>query len=157
MPFRSKRQQRAMYAGAIPGLTKEDAREWSKDTDFSKLPERAPAEKGKPTMRSKKANGDMLQYFLDHPKKAENYLDRKERERKRRGKTASFEGLEEPLAQVFKAAALGTAVVSPGNVGRLRGMMTANALKAPQNMSAASQAIRPNKGVVSSMTKLTPH
>jgi hypothetical protein len=54
MPFASKRQQRAMFAGKIPGMTKEDAKEWADKTDFSKLPERAPAEKGKPTLRSKK-------------------------------------------------------------------------------------------------------
>lgn len=52
MPFASKRQQRAAFAGKIPGI---DPHEWAAETDFKKLPERAPAEKGKPTMRSKKA------------------------------------------------------------------------------------------------------
>lgn len=59
MPFASKRQQRAMFAGKIPGLTKEDAKEWSEDTDFSKLPERAASQKGKPTLRSKKGRKAM--------------------------------------------------------------------------------------------------
>lgn len=41
MPFRSKAQQRAAFAGAIPGFSKARAKEWASETDFSKLPERA--------------------------------------------------------------------------------------------------------------------
>lgn len=56
MPFKSKRQQRAAFGGHIPGFSKEKAKEWAKETpDMKGLPERAPAEKGKPTLRSKKA------------------------------------------------------------------------------------------------------
>ena len=57
MPFRSKRQQRAAFAGLIPGFDKAKAHEWAHETKSLKsLPERAPAEKGKATLRSKKAS-----------------------------------------------------------------------------------------------------
>jgi superfamily II DNA/RNA helicase len=43
MPFRSKAQQRAAFAGAIPGFSKERAKEWADKTDFDSLPEKAAA------------------------------------------------------------------------------------------------------------------
>lgn len=57
MPFRSKRQWRAAMAGKIPGISKEKAREWAHETKvpFRRLPERAPGQKGEPTLRSKGA------------------------------------------------------------------------------------------------------
>lgn len=56
MPFKSKRQQRAAFGGHIPGISKEKAKEWADETDdFKALPDRAPAEKGKPTLLSKRA------------------------------------------------------------------------------------------------------
>lgn len=56
MPFTSKRQMRAAFGGHIPGITKAKAREWAHETKGLKnLPDRAPAEKGKPTLRAKKA------------------------------------------------------------------------------------------------------
>lgn len=181
MPFRSKRQQKAMFGGHIPGMDKSDAKQWAKETDFSKLPERAPAEKGKPTLRSKKAkvdwgarlrslkmrrdpdgieaskqaNGDMLQYFADHPEKAKAYRERKERER-RKAAAAAFEKLEAMLGEVFKTAALGSAVMKSSNVGKLRGMMTTNALKAP-GYAASTQAINPRRSMVSAINAIKPH
>lgn len=150
MPFESKRQWRAAFAGKIPGISPAKAHEWAHETKekFKDLPDRAPAEKGKPTLRSKssgllahahdsgegiaksqihagekvelehtkkpgvarqiaidhlrerpdyyglleamekkpltskRANGDMLQYFMDHPDKL--------REKKERDKKANF-------------------------------------------------------------------
>lgn len=56
MPFHSKRQWRAAMGGHIPGISKEEAHEWAHETpSFKGLPDRAPAEKGKPTLRSKEA------------------------------------------------------------------------------------------------------
>ena len=56
MPFESKRQWRAAMGGHIPGISKEKAKEWADETkSFKKLPERAPAEKGKRTLLTKKA------------------------------------------------------------------------------------------------------
>lgn len=56
MPFKSKRQQRAAFGGHIPGFSKEKAREWAHETpNLKELPDRAPAEKGKPTLRSKES------------------------------------------------------------------------------------------------------
>jgi hypothetical protein len=43
MPFASKRQQRAAFAGVIPGFSKAKAKEWADKTDFSKIPEKASA------------------------------------------------------------------------------------------------------------------
>ncbi len=56
MPFTSKRQQRAAFGGHIPGFSKKKAKEWADKTDFSGLPDRAPAEKGKRTLRTKEAS-----------------------------------------------------------------------------------------------------
>lgn len=54
MPFKSKRQMRAAFAGVLPGFSEEKAHEWAHETPALKsLPDRAPAEKGKPTLRSK--------------------------------------------------------------------------------------------------------
>ncbi len=56
MPFKSKRQWRAAMGGHIPGISKEEARTWAHETpSFKELPDRAPAEKGKPTLRSKES------------------------------------------------------------------------------------------------------
>jgi hypothetical protein len=55
VPFTSRRQQKAAFGGHIPGFSKERAKEWADETDFSNLPDRAPAEKGKRTLRSKEA------------------------------------------------------------------------------------------------------
>lgn len=67
-----------------------------------------------------------------------------------------FNGLESELAYVFKFAALGTAAVNPGSVGRLRGMMTTNALKAP-GYAAATQANNPARNVIAAMNFKKPH
>lgn len=59
MPFTSKRQQRAAFGGHIPGFSKERALEWAHETpDLKDLPDRAPAEKGKLTLRAKRAFSD---------------------------------------------------------------------------------------------------
>lgn len=215
MPFRSKRQWRAAMAGKIEGISKSDAHDWAHETStpFKDLPDRAPAEKGKPTLRSKKAD----------------YLDDKEARRKRQGTkhAYAFEPLEQELAEVFKFAAfriglkpkqrtpdpeilaarrahpmptnvdwdnfdahkdvhpahwvtkndasydkmragfearkarqkvavLGTAVSNPNNVGKLKGMMSTHALKAP-GYAAATQAMNPRKNIVAAMNKIKPH
>lgn len=128
MPFKSKRQARAAFAGKIPGI---DPHEWAHETpDMKKLPERAPAEKGKATMRSK-----------SRTKKAAAEL---------------FAGLEEELGNIFKAAALGSAVASPRNVGKLKGLMTTHAMKAP-GYAASTQALNPGKSIVRAMNAGKPH
>jgi hypothetical protein len=128
MPFKSKRQARAMFGGHILGMSKDDAKKWADETkSIKKLPERAPKEKGKPTLRSKK------------------------------GKTAAlFTLYEDELAGIFKEAALGSAVMSPNNVGKLRGMMTTHAMKAP-GYAASTQAMNPRKNVISAMNFNKPH
>ncbi len=40
MPFKSKAQARAAFAGVIPGLGKKKAKQWAKKTDFSKIPDK---------------------------------------------------------------------------------------------------------------------
>lgn len=47
MPFKSKAQQRAAFAGAIPGFSKKRAKQWADETDFEDLPEHAPKKKSK--------------------------------------------------------------------------------------------------------------
>lgn len=81
MPFTSKRQWRAAFAGKIPGISPSQAHEWAHSTpSFKDLPDRAPDEKGKPTLRSKEANGDMIQHFIDHPEKLKEKKERDRRE-----------------------------------------------------------------------------
>jgi len=41
MPFTSRKQQRAAYAGSLGELMKRKAPEWSAKTDMKRLPERA--------------------------------------------------------------------------------------------------------------------
>jgi hypothetical protein len=106
MPFESKRQQRAAFGGHIPGISKTKAKEWAKKTDFARLPERAPAEKGKPTLLSKKASGDM-QYFRDHPEKL-----KEKRERDKKAGVASFLRRRRILKDFKKA--FGDQVEQPG-------------------------------------------
>lgn len=65
MPFKSKRQMRAAFGGHIPGISKEKAKEWADETPDPKgLPERAPKEKGKPTLRTKKTALSTIEYAL---------------------------------------------------------------------------------------------
>lgn len=40
MPFESKRQWRAAFAGKIPGISKQEAKEWARKSDYSELPEK---------------------------------------------------------------------------------------------------------------------
>lgn len=117
MPFTSKRQQRAMFAGKIPGMTDKDAKQWASETDFKDLPERAPAEKGKPTLRSKAA-----------------------------ALASVMESLEPSFAAVLKTSAMGQVNSISKNVGRFSGMQTANALKAP-GVAASQQAVNPRRNL----------
>jgi hypothetical protein len=178
MPFKSKKQQRLFFSGALPGVDKETALEWAHETkNMKKLPERAPAEKGKPTLRSKKANGDMIAHFQEHPDKLRAHLERKskakgsENDRRHyvkelalldRKKTAVLAEvadltpeLEQLLIDVFKTAGLGTAASLPSAVGRFKGMMSANALK-PPGFAASKMAINPRKTIVSAMNVTKP-
>lgn len=53
MPFKSKAQMRLLYERALKGeITKEQLKEFEKDTDFSSLPERAKG--GKPSRKVNK-------------------------------------------------------------------------------------------------------
>jgi hypothetical protein len=54
MPFRSKKQQRFMYATKPKGV---DLKEWSAKTDFSKLPEKSRKKK----KRKKNDTNDVFQ------------------------------------------------------------------------------------------------
>lgn len=62
----------------------------------------------------------------------------------------------EQMKRMRKTATLGTAVVSPRNVGKLRGMMTTHAMKAP-GYAASTQAMNPTRNVISAMNKFKPH
>jgi hypothetical protein len=45
MPFTSRKQQMAAYAGSLGEMMKRKAPEWSAKTDMKSLPERAPKKK----------------------------------------------------------------------------------------------------------------
>lgn len=162
-----------------------------------------PAYEPQARRRQKRANGDMLQYFLDHPDKAEEHFARRERKEKRAsshdafsrsvemlrgrmkpsgGAVAALAGkgsiapaagnaakpmsvlssgfarpkLSAALAETFKIATLGAATMKPRNVGRLKGMMTTNAMKSP-GYAASTQAMNPRKNVISAMNASKPH
>ena len=104
--------------------------------------------------RSKKANGDMLQYFLDHPDKAEAHFERQRK--KKASAEAAVDQLERAFVAVIKAAALGAATMNPRNVGKLKGMMTTHSLKAP-GYGASQQAMNPRRNVISAMNFGKPH
>lgn len=157
MPFESKRQQRAAFGGHIPGISKTKAKEWAKKTDFSRLPERAPAEKGKPTLLSKKAGvasflrrrrilKDFKKAFgdqLEQPGTQKNVFDAYQREK------------ESALVELFTKIAF--ALPQPGQVrssskavGKFTGMASQNFLK-PPGPAASRHVINPRLSVANTL------
>ena len=151
MPFRSKRQQRAAFAGMIPGFDKERAHEWADETDFSHLPERAPAEKGKPTLRSKKASMATSASYV-----AKRVREQLIEEGKKRAITDSYPHRSKRSFVEF-CAKLAFALPKPGgamaskHVGSFAGQATANFLKAPGSTTAA--VTNPRLSLRNAMTK----
>ena len=45
MPFKSRQQMKAMYAGSLGEILRKKAPEWASKTDIQSLPERAPKKK----------------------------------------------------------------------------------------------------------------
>lgn len=119
MPFASRKQQRAAFAGKIPGISKDDAKEWAAATDFKDLPERSASQKGKPTLRSKAGKKKLA---------------------------AVVGALEDSLIAVLKQASLGAVNALSKNVGRFSGMQTEHALKSP-GVAASTQAVNPRRSI----------
>ncbi len=148
MPFQSKRQQRAAFAGAIPGISKAKAKEWADETDFDLLPEKA---------ASRRVAKQVLD-VLKQPGSVKNYADAVQSERDhRRRKKAAFDGMSEALLKTSFAlpkpgAVFGkTKAVSMSNqVGKYQGSSTANFLK-PPGPAASTQAIQPGRSLNSAM------
>lgn len=159
MPFQSKRQWRAAFAGQISGFSKEKAKEWAKETDFGKLPDRAPAEKGKPTLRSKEASvpravfvAKKLREQLISAGTGKNVLDAvsAEKERKQR-KHAVDETFVEFCKEAFAVPSPGQVSMTPRHVGSFVGKATTNFLKPPGSTTAA--VTNPRLSLRNAMTK----
>jgi hypothetical protein len=171
MPFKSKRQQRAAFAGAIPGISKAKAREWAHETrDIKKLPERAAAEKGKRTLRSKTSNHAAIQRLLyawrkadangaidtrgvldalTSPTAAQNTRNLYNQEAESHSKDAALIRIGTKLALSIPGA--GAIRVKPNMVGRFPGQAgkTRQALQPPG--PTLSPATKPNLGISTAM------
>jgi hypothetical protein len=144
MPFRSRRQQRAAFGGHIPGFSRQKAEEWADETDFDALPDRAPAEKGKPTLRSKTSSRQLTQLAY-----IAKVLADREREAKKHAALVEF------------CAKVAFAVPRPGQirqnssaVGAFSGKATNNFLK-PPGPAASHQAVNPRLSLKNAITKAT--
>lgn len=163
MPFASRRQQRAAFGGHIPGFSREQAKEWAAETDFSKLPDRAPAEKGKPTLRSKTSSGvgkavfvaKKLREQLINSGTGKNVFDavHGERERSKRKKHAGDEFVDFCAKIAFAVPRPGQISMTPRHVGSFPGQATTNFLKAPGSTTAA--VTNPRLSLRNAMTKTT--
>jgi hypothetical protein len=163
MPFQSKRQWRAAFAGQIPGFSKEKAREWAHETktEFKDLPDRAPAEKGKPTLRSKKASSSTskavyvakkLREQLMSSGTGKNVFDAIQNERERlRRKQAADEFVDFCVKIAFAVPRPGQVSMAARHVGSFRGRATTNFLKAPGSTTAA--VTNPRLSLRNAMTK----
>lgn len=125
MPFTSRRQARAAFGGHIPGFSKTRAKKWADKTDFEELPDRAPEEKGKPTLRTKSAA---------------KYLD-----------TAQIKDFFTKLAYSMNKPNQ-TAASDTKDVGSYPGKTTNNFLK-PPGPAASSQVINPRKSLANVFKK----
>lgn len=125
MPFKSLRQQRAAFGGHIPGFSKERAKEWADETDFKRLPDRAPAEKRKPTLKH-----SSLHEILSEHRAA----------------------LVEEFSKIsFAVPAPGQASMTAKHVGSFAGQATTNFLKAPGSTTVG--VTNPRLSLRNAMTK----
>lgn len=134
MPFESKSQWRAAFAGKIPGISKQEAKEWARKTDYSSLPE-------------KKAGYADLENSLsvsDSPRlRSRGMLMRNLRGILSREKRSFAENCGSILAtKVAK---------DPHDVGRIKGVATPDSLK-PPGKDPKKQAINPRRNSKQSFT-----
>lgn len=156
MPFRSKRQQRAAFGGHIPGFSAAKAKEWAKETDFESIPERAPAEGGKPAMKtSSKARRlhrlvlrsvEEVDRALREPTMVPEYTQTASREHGR-AKSSAFDALFDLCTKLaFALPKPGKVMASSKQVGSFHGTATPNFLK-PPGRAASVQAINPRRSL----------
>ena len=161
MPITSKRQWGAMFGGHIPGISKAKAKEWAHETPtaYADLPDRAPDEKGKPTLRSKHSStarrvgilAKMLSDQLHQPGTHKNLYDAARGEHDRR-KHAGEQFVEHCMKLAFAVPAPGKTFQSAAHVGSFSGKATTNFLKAPGPTTAAA-VVNPRLGLRTAMTK----
>lgn len=161
MPFHSKRQWRAAMGGHIPGISKEEAHAWAHETpSFKGLPDRAPSEKGKPTLRSKEASSagkaafvaKKLREQLISSGTGKNVYDAMQGERERsQRKKASDEFVEFCAKIAFAVPKPGQVGMAAKRVGGFSGQATTNFLKSPGSTTAA--VTNPRLSLRNAMTK----
>ncbi len=165
MPFASRRQQRAAFGGHIPGISPAKAHEWAEHTDFSKLPDRAPAEKGKPTLRSKtsarlpkhllkhlSAAADDLRNQMQRPDKITDAGQAVYREHSRREKSAAVI-LDGFMKLAFALPGPGKIMKSPSrHIGSFKGVATQNFLKAPGQSASTYGVNNPRRSLTSAIS-----
>lgn len=157
MPFKSQRQFRAAMAGFIPGFSKAEARRWANESPpFKDLPDRAPAEKGKATLRSKKAALAPKAAFVAKKVREQfagtgkNVYDamKADKDREKR-KHASV--LTTFCVKIAFALPKPGQSMRPKNVGGFSGVATQNFLKPPGSTQAG--VVNPRLSLRSAMTK----
>lgn len=165
MPFKSKRQMRAAFGGHIPGISKEKAKEWADETpDPKHLPERAPKEKGKPTLRAKTAmlrakTLNKLLYLADKlddvdPNVAKNLFDVHQQETQASQRNKHSQALERLGAKIALALPGPGQVRSASRaVGKFTGMApkSSPALRAPG--PRAPGIVRPTAAIDTAMER----
>lgn len=167
MPFASKAQQRAAFAGAIPGFSKKRAKQWAAETDFSSLPERA---KRASRVRALRRLAAEVRDATVQPPFAKDAIAaaQDERERRRTQKTAALEELVKlcalmnvraPAPKVPSIAAATTRRISATMQGaksaRQVGSFGGMAPKTLPGPAAGSQAVNPNKSLRTAVTPTT--
>jgi hypothetical protein len=137
MPFASRAQQRAAFAGAIPGFSKKRARQWAKETDFDSLPEKA-----------KKAYGATSHA---HPGIAKDVaLSAKAESDRQKEKSSMPEEFVKLCAMI-----LARPPRAPVSKSRLIGRFTGKTPKVVPGPAARSMAINPGKNPVNAVTPST--
>jgi hypothetical protein len=168
MPFASKAQQRAAFAGAIPGFSKKRAKAWAAETDFSSIPERAKksARLPRPKALQKAVRRSAAETYdvVAQPGVAKDALltAHGENERRKAQKTAALEGLIKLCALIsvrppgIKMPSATTARASQSmrtarNTGAFSGMVP----KTLPGPVATSQAVNPTKSLRTAITPTT--
>lgn len=148
MPFSSKAQARAAFAGAIPGFSKARAKAWAKETDFSKLPDH--------TKKAQLHRAIQPGAIKDALVAIRNELEARERQKKSslvmapRVTSPALRGAKPPLA-----TSTGKGTVTSRNAGlakqngEFQGRATTSGLK-PVQTSTINQSLAPKTPMATS-------
>ena len=150
MPFKSKKQWRLFFSGAVPGVSKGKAKEWARETkSYGALPEKVAGLRGRPLARLRK-HRDVLEAFTT-PDSVKNYIDagRTEQEYRRKSAEAIIDGFTKLAMHFSTPSTLSSSFRSRQN-GLFKGMASEYSLKAP-GRAASQVAVNPRRNVSQAM------